>query len=879
MNDLFPLAIWYLIILLVGFLSFPITYTVLPEFSDRGYSLARVVGLLLCGYGFWILATFGFLSNDFGGALIGVVILLIIDSFLLKKEGIQPVFSWLKRNWKTWVFSEAVFLLAFIFMFFLRVSDPIISGTEKPMELAFINAILESPAFPPADPWLSGYSISYYYFGYVMVAVLARLSNVTGGVAFNLAIITWFALTAQAAFGLLFTLLARWMVSRGSAINPPGSILKMRKWAFLGAFFILIVSNWGGLLEVLHSRALFWERDNQGQLQSDFWTWLGVKELDQPPSEPFTGEPERNGGIWWWRASRVIQDSDMQGNNKEIIDEFPFFSYYLADLHPHVLSMPFILLALSISANFFFSAYSVPMQSGFIIHWVKEMTAGGNYETRTRGIWNTFVKMDFWFASWIFGALAFINIWDFPVYVGLFSGVYLLKRTQQDGWHSRNLLEFFELVLILGLAGVLFYLPYYAGFSSQAGGILPSMSFFTRGVHFWLMFAPLLVSITAWLIWSSWKYLNRYYLLAGIKISVFLVGGFWLLSYLLGGLFASGNEIVNLLTSLFGAKAGAGVSGKLIELSQLFSSLHGTTDDKFLLLGSLVRRLLQPGTWLTMLLIIGLCLGLILRSISRHEERNVQEPVDGIEMRAELDFPPPHQFALLLILIGAGLTVIPEFFYLRDQFGWRMNTIFKFYFQTWIVWGIAAAYAFSVLCQEAKKITGIMLRAGLILSVGAGLLYPAFAISNRLRGFEWENMTIDGTKHISDYNRAEYDAILWLKNAPYGIVSEAVGGSYSGYGRIATNSGYPTVLGWPGHESQWRGGSEEMGSREQDIETLYRTSDWKTARSVLEKYGVRYVYLGDLERSTYRASEKKFLANLRIAFQEDDVTIFEVPGY
>jgi len=54
------------------------------------------------------------------------------------------------------------------------------------MELAFINSILKSPGFPPQDPWLSGFAISYYYFGYVIIAMLIRITGVTSGVGFNL---------------------------------------------------------------------------------------------------------------------------------------------------------------------------------------------------------------------------------------------------------------------------------------------------------------------------------------------------------------------------------------------------------------------------------------------------------------------------------------------------------------------------------------------------------------------------------------------------------------------------------------------------------------------------------------------------------------------
>jgi len=76
------------------------------------------------------------------------------------------------------------------------------------MEMAFINAILRSPTFPPNDPWLSGYGISYYYFGYVLAAMLIRVSGVDAAIGYNLMSALWFALTALGAYGVLFDLLA-----------------------------------------------------------------------------------------------------------------------------------------------------------------------------------------------------------------------------------------------------------------------------------------------------------------------------------------------------------------------------------------------------------------------------------------------------------------------------------------------------------------------------------------------------------------------------------------------------------------------------------------------------------------------------------------------
>jgi len=80
---------------------------------------------------------------------------------------------WLRQEWRLVVECGGALFAGFCRLAFVRAANPEILGTEKPMELAFINAILRSPTFPPHDPWLSGYAISYYYFGYVIVAMLA----------------------------------------------------------------------------------------------------------------------------------------------------------------------------------------------------------------------------------------------------------------------------------------------------------------------------------------------------------------------------------------------------------------------------------------------------------------------------------------------------------------------------------------------------------------------------------------------------------------------------------------------------------------------------------------------------------------------------------
>jgi uncharacterized membrane protein len=124
----------------------------------------------------------------------------------------------------------------------------------------------------------------------------------------------------------------------------------------------------------------------------------------------------------------------------------------------------------------------------------------------------------------------------------------------------------------------------------------------------------------------------------------------------------------------------------------------------------------------------------------------------------------------------------------------------------------------------------------------------------------------------------EMAAIRWLTNSPDGVVLEAVGPQYSEYARVATNSGQPNVLGWAGHESQWRGGRKEIGTREEDIEAIYGSNDWERTKLLLDMYNVRYIFIGNLERRTYRVNEAKFERFLgEPVFTSGQVAVYEVP--
>jgi uncharacterized membrane protein len=156
-----------------------------------------------------------------------------------------------------------------------------------------------------------------------------------------------------------------------------------------------------------------------------------------------------------------------------------------------------------------------------------------------------------------------------------------------------------------------------------------------------------------------------------------------------------------------------------------------------------------------------------------------------------------------------------------------------------------------------------------------------FGILTKTNDFKAANgPALDGTAHLGREEPADYAAIQWIgQNLAPGVIAEAVGGSYTLYGRISANTGFPTVLGWDFHEIQWRGSAEAQGSRRADIEHLYETRDPEEALQILEMYNIDYVYVGPLERSTYRpVVEAKFAALMNLVYQDADVLIYAMPG-
>lgn len=313
-------VIWWLSLFLLGILTFPIIRKVLRNFGDQSYLFAKIFALVLLTYLTWIL------SHLFSYSLATIVSALAIMLFC--SILVQRKYA-LRLKIKSVVEGELIFLSIFIFFLLIRAYRPEIGGLdigmvgEKWMDFAFLNAVGRSDYFPPVDPWFSSKVIDcYYYFGYLATSILIKITTIKASIAYNLAVATYAAMLGSAVFGIA------------------ANLCRKKSCGGIAVLFVLFIGNLGIL-------APLWIEMSKG---------LNLFQVLTTPNFSY-----------FWVPSRVVPDG---------ITEFPFFTYILGDLHPHLVAMPFQMLVLALllqmftEENFFenrFMLMFLPLCMGFLI--------------------------------------------------------------------------------------------------------------------------------------------------------------------------------------------------------------------------------------------------------------------------------------------------------------------------------------------------------------------------------------------------------------------------------------------------------------------------------------------------------------------------------
>ena len=780
---------WWLIISAIGLIALPISMALFSSLPGRGIAFAKPLGLLLTGYLFWMFLSLHIMPNRPGSIVWALIVLIAVDYLLLRRGWLMFLVDLMQRRWLL-VVTEGIFFAGLFIAAHISSFIPDIAGTEKPMDFMLLNTADRSAYYPPDDPWLSGFGVSYYYFGYVINAMVGKLSALETAVSFNLALAGTAALAATAAFGLGYELVGGLRrVALKTAIGVGVAAL----------VFVTVAGNLEGVLEFAAAN---------GALPDGVASAADVAGLTDAPESNSCLTPvvcikyptDETNFWWWWHATRISPDAGT-------ITEFPFFSFILGDLHPHVMALPFALLGFALALSL----------------WRRE-------EHLSLLTWRRQPPM-LLLSGIVVGGLAFLNTWDLPTFGFLIALLVLARNLVSPGATRQALRDTAGFVLPLAAVALLLYLPFYLSFSSQAGFVDAVRDGATRPSQ-------------AFLFWGA-------IIAVALPLPVYLLA-----------IGQSGNRAIARQARL----ALALPVVLLLVWVLLVVVRHGA--------GDVPDAISDRGwNWLTALFFAAALVTAVLalwRALERRDEDSgLLVPVLAAMTTA------------LLLIFGA------EFFYVTDVFGSRLNTVFKFYYQAWLLLGVAGAAGAWWLLDELKQrpesamrmVRGAWVGIAALLVAGA-LLYPLGATLSRTDGLAKAGRTLDGLAYISNTpSSAELGIVLWLqRNAdPRDTLVEAVGGQYSAAGRFSAWTGVPTILGWQGHERQWGRDTDELARREAAVDTVYRTASLEEAVAILQQYDVTYVAVGLVERATYPPEGLQKFENLQPVSSTGTATLYRVP--
>jgi uncharacterized membrane protein len=271
-------------------------------------------------------------------------------------------------------------------------------------------------------------------------------------------------------------------------------------------------------------------------------------------------------------------------------------------------------------------------------------------------------------------------------------------------------------------------------------------------------------------------------------------------------------------------------------------------------------------------------------------ERNRRGESD--QRRSALNAPIPP-FFLLMLALAFGLSAFVDLVTLRGDIE-RMNTVFKFSLQTWVLLAIVSAYGVTRLVQDFPWPSFRRLWLGTtVLLIGGAAIYPFAATPVRIGDrFATLPPTLDGLAYAaSAVYRDEHgpiplhwdvEVMRWFQENVDGspVIAEGQTPLYRWGSRYSVHLGLPTILGWDWHETQQRPGAARLiEERKRDITALYSSETADVARRVLERYNVQYVIVGPVERLYYPErglSKLEAMGELRVVYENEGVTVYEV---
>ena len=798
-----PVLGWLVMIELLGWIVLPLAFIVFRGLADRGFIFAKALGILLPAWATWFLASYHLLPFDRLTILAMLAILVGVNAFILWRYG-RDLGAFLKSQ-RTVVFVEEFLFLVFFAAFLLiRFGNPDLwhqwFGGEKPMDFALLNAVTKSTWFPPYDPWFAGGYLNYYYFGQLITATLLRLSGIVPEVGYNLALPMFFALLAMGAFSVAYNLIATHVTRRAALLV-----------GVLGAIFVAVIGNLGQAVLLVQSFARIGGADLKAPpLEMLGSTFVGILRVvvDGAPFDVQTNH-------WYWNASRVIPDT---------INEFPFFSFIYADLHAHLMALPFTLLAIGLVANFVLRA-------------------------REDARHDVLDALEVLIAGLALGALRAINFADFPTYALLFVAAIAIGE-----YARRRRIDFAGLVAV----------------AWRAGGIIALAT---------ILFQPFVSQFaTAYLAVEPWKgprtSLGEYLVVHGLFL--FVVTTFLLTQVFDDKRTRGAWRFASLLLRRRAQYERA------LALHRLFASPIQTRDDLtgvsigIALVFELMLILTQLFVFALVFPLVALAAWLLLRV-----------NIDPVRRLLALLIIAALMMTLMVEVItykgdiGRMNTVFK--FYLQVWVFLAISSavgIAYFWRQIWrsvFAYGWFAIFGVLVFIGLLYPVTATTAK-----------MHDRFTPDSPpgLNGMDYMKTALYNDNNRALPLMYDRDAILWMReNIPGSpVVLEGNAPLYHWGSRVSIYTGLPTVIGWDWHQKQQRsivdGGI--IDRRIDAVRAIYNTRDANDALANLRRFRVQYIYVGEMERAFYDATGlSKFDAmvkqgQLEFAYQNEQVKLYKV---
>lgn len=795
-NEWPKIVIWYLVFLILGLAGMPFLNKYFSKWKDGGYGVSKFLSMAAVTLPLWFLSALKILPFNQSTSIlffVGFVGLSIWYAVKTKFRFNRALVKWI-------IYEEILFTLVFVIWTFIRSTNSQVEGTEKMMNIAFMNSMYRAEYFPVADPWYYGGFINYYHLGHYMYVFIAKMTGIPISFAYNFALNTIAGFTFIGAFSIIVKL-----------INAKGWQKGATFAGLFGATWLCFGANFYYLYKWIEA------------------VFVKFKYFD----------------YWFPDGTRIISNA---------IDEFPAYSIPLGDLHGHYLGMPFIVIMIAL----LIVSYNIKIGS------------------REKIKFNLIISV-------LVCVLYGINSWDFITTIFLFGLLFLYQAFTSYKLWSDRLIVVFMATISLVVPGILFMIPYIVNFDPPVGGIGVVPLGQTSDILQWLQMWGMFVALTASFIFMK-SLVNGDNKLRAFALTVLAI---FLLVVSFGGL----QSPVIVLEGFMNFKIVDNSGPVFIKLATVLMSII-----LFVLVFMLLFRYLKIK---------------LEYKKGRYENLVILMTV-----------------ASLALIFGVEVLFVQDIFFRSNPPYFRTNTVFKFYYHAWIIWSITSSYfvykIFSTYLNskeiKARIVGSVFAFMIFILYIGS-VSYIFEAVKDFYPFIKYDNInyptteqwasadigdhvkiydSIDGNMYIKRYHLGDYEAMKWfnanVKGQP--TVVEAIKDAYSYYQRYSANVGLINIMGWPTHEWQWRSNSvskldEETGKiiyedlaskdafdRKAEVEKIYQTTDINELKSLIAKYNVEYIIIGEKELEAYGDSINEELISQLCGkvYDNYDTKIYKVLG-